>query len=81
MQSTNLNDIEMVEQPALAQHASEQGRGGGLRPWLNERITSTTDRLWVAGAEMGVWNFLGTALQVVTAMANLSSAHVSQMLG
>jgi hypothetical protein len=36
-------------------------------------LRTTSDSLWVAGAEMGFWNFMGTALQVDShASPNLS---------
>uniref|UniRef100_A0A061R8Z7 Drug metabolite transporter superfamily n=1 Tax=Tetraselmis sp. GSL018 TaxID=582737 RepID=A0A061R8Z7_9CHLO len=40
-------------------------RPGGPIGWLKGLMSSTTDRLWLAAAEMGTWNFLGTALQAI----------------
>eukprot|EP00873_Tetraselmis_striata_P016737 jgi/Tetstr1/437001/TSEL_002740.t1 len=51
--------------PVMLPGAPERPAFTGLRLWVYERMTTTTSKLWLAGAEMGMWNFLGTSLQAI----------------
>eukprot|EP00192_Tetraselmis_astigmatica_P004521 CAMPEP_0117660632 /NCGR_PEP_ID=MMETSP0804-20121206/7070_1 /TAXON_ID=1074897 /ORGANISM="Tetraselmis astigmatica, Strain CCMP880" /LENGTH=436 /DNA_ID=CAMNT_0005467371 /DNA_START=375 /DNA_END=1685 /DNA_ORIENTATION=- len=61
--SANLEEIALLIKDEM-EHRDAQGLSG-TRLWAFERMTATSDKLWVAGVEMGFWNFMGTALQAI----------------
>lgn len=66
--SANLDDIahilrEEARQQQLLQQQQQAG-ASNFQQSVSQLMTATPDSIWVAGAEMGFWNFMGTALQV-----------------
>ena len=54
-----------VPTPAVSKNDAYPAIFGSTFGWLSSALQSTSSKLWIAGAELGFWNFCGSTFQAL----------------